>query len=118
MRAGALRKRGTLERPTETADAAGQMIPEWEEVATLYGSLRGSSAKEIDVSRQMAAIATHTWIQRFQGDATDPETAEANPRPGDRIVIGSRVLNVLGAVDWDDAHREVRVLCNEVQAGA
>ena len=46
VRAGALNSRVTIQSPTATQDAAGQPIPTWAEVATVWANVRHLSGVE------------------------------------------------------------------------
>ena len=46
VRAGALNSRVTIQSPTATQDAAGQPIPTWADVATVWANVRHLSGTE------------------------------------------------------------------------
>lgn len=92
VRAGDLRRRVTIERPERTSDGAGGSTIAWQEVAVVWAAIWSRSADENFTLDRVAGTATHdVWI-RYR----------AGIRPDMRIRFGSRIFDILGAIDVED----------------
>lgn len=65
---GRLRHRVTIQRATETADAAGQPIPSWTDLATVWGDYQSSTGVEISPGEQVRSVVNGSvTIRRYDG---------------------------------------------------
>lgn len=108
MRSGKLRHRITIERPADSPDEFGEMRAAYSALGTYWAEVRGLSGKETEVASQLRVDATSRVTLRGGIDI----------RPSDRIVFGSRILNVVWTQDIDSRGIETWVFCNEIQQGA
>ncbi len=97
MRAGQLRHRITIEKPGQTQDPeTGEMIPDWEVVATVWAAKRPSSAREFKQSQAGQSEVTGEFQIRYRPgiDATM------------RIVHKGQIFNIEGVLPDDRSGRE------------
>lgn len=104
IRAGELRTPIIIESATTAADAMGQMTPNWSTYATTRAAVSTQSAREALAAGQPRPIGTVVIRTRWRSGVT---TAM-------RVKIGSRVLNIGGVVNVDEANRELVLYCTEV----
>jgi SPP1 family predicted phage head-tail adaptor len=106
IEAGKYKRRVTIERNTPTRDGRNQPIPHWAAVKTLSAEIVPQSSREFIAAKAQHATITHLIKFRYQG----PSFAVT---PVDRLDYQGRKLNVLGAWDAEEAHREYVVACQE-----
>jgi SPP1 family predicted phage head-tail adaptor len=92
VKAGDLRHRVTIESGTRTSDGAGGSTIEWQTVAEVWAAIWSRTVDETFVLDRVAGTATHDiWI-RYRSDVS----------PDMRIRFGTRIFDVLGAIDVED----------------
>lgn len=92
VKAGDLRHRIAIERPERTSDGAGGSTTEWMTVAEVWAAIWSRSADEDFTLDRVAGTATHdVWI-RYRADV----------QPDMRIRFGTRLFDILGAIDVED----------------
>jgi SPP1 family predicted phage head-tail adaptor len=68
LRAGALNSRVTIKSPTMTQDAAGQPIPSWDDVATVWANVRNlRGAESIKANAESSNVKASIRIRRRTG---------------------------------------------------
>lgn len=68
VRAGALNSRVTIQSPTATQDAAGQPIPTWADVATVWANVRHLSGTEsIKADAESSTVKASIRIRKRPG---------------------------------------------------
>lgn len=102
--AGSMRTPITIESATTAADAMGQMVQTWSTYVSTRGAVSTPSARESLASGQPRLTGTVVIRTRWRSGVT---TAM-------RVKIGSRVLNIGGVVNVDEANREMVLYCTEV----
>jgi SPP1 family predicted phage head-tail adaptor len=109
MRSNELRHSITIQSKSKDRDEYGQPITVW---TTLGKDIR---AKITPVSgrERMAAQATRAEVSsivsiRYQARFADPIAMAAN-----RILYGSRILNIADCRDVDERHFEIEFSCSE-----
>ncbi len=109
--AGDLRHRITLQKPTEAADDAGQPIPTWSDVTTVWGCYEQTGGGEVVVGEQVRSF--------IQGMVT----IRANPAfstPKRRLKInGSGLVNLIvniSAIQPQDPNSGLQTLIVEQPA--
>lgn len=108
MRAGDLRRRVTIQQRSAPADALGQPVQAWEDVATVWADVAPLSGRELVSARAVNAELTHTVTIRYQGLFGNP-LAMAKMR----VLYGARVFNIQGSVDPDERHKSLELSCSE-----
>ncbi len=101
MRAGLLRHRLTLEKPTEAVGAWGDGTPTYTTQATVWGQVEGITGLD---RGGIVAEAEYRVRTRYRSDV-DPRW---------RIGWGTRKLGILSAVDPDGRTRELLVFAREI----
>jgi SPP1 family predicted phage head-tail adaptor len=92
VKAGDLRHRVVIESPTRTSDGAGGSTTEWNTVAEIWAAIWSRTVDEDFTLDRVAGTASHDiWI-RYRSDVT----------PDMRIRCGSRIFDILGAIDVED----------------
>jgi len=95
MRAGLMRDYITIERNTPTQGDAGEEIDNWATLAYTWGHMRGS------ISNEQEAI--YTVKIRYQ-ELTH----------NDRLVLGSRVFNIISVLDRSGMNRDLVLEAREL----
>lgn len=62
---GLLRERVTIQAPTEQQNQFGEATVTWSDVATVWGSVQGLSAREYLAAQQVDSVITHKIRIRF-----------------------------------------------------
>jgi SPP1 family predicted phage head-tail adaptor len=89
MKVGKLRKRLTIQRnESASRNASGEPVPNWVDVARVWGGLEPLSGREMFNGVQVQADATHKITLRYRGDIE--LTADM------RLVLGARVFHLAG----------------------
>lgn len=103
VRAGDLRHRVIIESATRTSDGAGGSTTEWEARAEVWAAIWSRTADESFSLDRISGTASHDiWI-RYRSDVT----------PDMRIRCGSRIFDVLGAIDVEDRGAWLKCPCAE-----
>lgn len=103
MRAGALRKSGTLQRRTESRDDYGGQETLWQDVGPVRFELQPTGGHEIDVGGSARSQSMFTIVMRYR-----PGISTAH-----RIVMGSRIFNITNVTDVDERHHELDITAVE-----
>ena len=104
MNAGRLRHRVTVEQPVVSSDGYGGNTVSWAIFATVWAAVEPLSGREYFQAQQAQATVTHKVAMRYIPGVT----------PRMRIKHGSRYLNIISAIDTDERHRELVLMCEEV----
>jgi SPP1 family predicted phage head-tail adaptor len=100
---GRLRSRLTLEAATPTSDDAGGVTEVWSMVAMFWGQVRAVHGAERFAAGRMAATVTHTITIRHRDGVV----------AGQRLRLGSRILDILAVRDVDERRRHLTILAEE-----
>lgn len=100
---GSLRHRVVLEAPVRVGDGGGGAHLTWSLVAELWASVSPAAGSEGVVAEGPAGRISHEIVLRFRDDVS----------PKMRIRLGSRVFEIVAALDIDERHRMLRCLCRE-----
>lgn len=104
MRAGKLKRRVTIQRPTEgSADALSEKAVSWVNVITVSAEVLPQTGREFYRAQQVVAELTHVISIRYRRGVD--ETL--------RLKLGSRILKIVAAVNVDEAGRELLLHCVE-----
>lgn len=103
MKSGALRHRVKIQSATEGQDSYGAVTQTWADVATVWASIEARGTRETFTASQQFATADHVITIRHRSDVT----------PKHRIVYGSRVFDIEGAVDPDGRKRSLVIYARE-----
>jgi SPP1 family predicted phage head-tail adaptor len=100
---GELKRRVVLEQATRTPDGAGGAALSWTTVATLFAAVRALSGGESFAFDRIGGRVTHEFIIRHRGDV----------QPAMRFRLGTRLFEILAALDLDGRRRHLRCLVEE-----
>ncbi len=103
MKAGMLRHRVTIQQATETQNSYGEIVQAWTTVATVWASIEARGVRESFAASQQFATADHIITIRYRSGVTAKM----------RIVYGSRVFDIQGAVDPDGRKRTLMIYAKE-----
>lgn len=92
VKAGDLRHRVTIESALRTSDGAGGSTTEWQTVAEVWAAIWSRTVGEAFTLDRVAGTATHDIWMRHRADV----------KPDMRIRFGTRVFDILGAIDVED----------------
>ena len=101
---GMLNARLVLERPEETPDGQGGVMPSHAAVATVWAGIAPVSAKAGEAAGAMAAVVTHRIRLRRRGDLAG----------GMRLRLGARVFALRAFRDPDETGRYLICDCEEI----
>jgi SPP1 family predicted phage head-tail adaptor len=101
--AGSLSDRLHFQRRDTGLEDEGGQAPTYLPIATIWGRVRGLSARQAVAADARAALASHSVVVRFRADV----------RPGDRFLYRGRPLYVLGAEDLDGRRAFLACRCAE-----
>lgn len=104
-RAGTLRRRITFQNQSKDADAAGQRVELWANLATVWGSVQDVSGRELVRGGVTSGQATTLIKVRHRGDITN----------GMRAIVGPRTFEIISPpIDRGGRNRDLEVLCREL----
>lgn len=106
MRSGPLRHYVTLERSTLTRDLNKQRLHGWGVIANVWAGIEPLTGQEKTDASQVSPEVTHRVRFRYDSSYT--------PMAKDRIVHGSRVLNLISVLNRFERDREWVCLAVEV----
>lgn len=108
MQAGKLQHRVTIQTCTETVAQSGARLQAWSTLATVWASVVPVSGSEPWNADQAQPNVTHTVTLRSGGDVT-----RATITPKNRILYGSRVLNIVSIRDENEDGFMLTLNCME-----
>jgi SPP1 family predicted phage head-tail adaptor len=110
MRAGALRRKLTIQSASTTPDGLGGVTSTWTDVLTTWGSVTAKSASPFLqlLAGQRMAIQAYDIVIRYP-----PSLAI---EPGMRVVDGSRAYIIGNVTDTDERHRVMHLSCSQAPA--
>lgn len=98
-----LRHRVRIERPERAADGAGGWNVTWTLVDEVWAAMWPRMSSEQFALDRVAGKATHDIWMRYRRGVT----------PGMRITIGTRVFDILGALDVRERRRWLKCIAEE-----
>jgi len=102
--AGKLNKRIAIEQSTTTTLPNGEPSePVWTLFWPCWGGCRPASAKEMTRGEELGHVVTVTWTMRYKSGITSAM----------RVNLNGRIFQIHGIIDPEDAHVELRLLCQE-----
>lgn len=102
-RIGQLRERVTIQTPVKVSTTGGGSIETWSDVTTVSARVLPMQGREMFAREQLHEEITHKVTIRHRSDVTTDQ----------RLVWGSRVLNIESAVNLDERRRYLTMTCRE-----
>ena len=100
--AGQLRDRVTIQQPVRVRTAMGGTEDTWQDVTTVWASVRQPSSNELFAAAQQQALVEHVVVIRYRTGIA------ANMR----VMWRGRALDIVGEpADMDGTRRELRLRC-------
>ena len=97
------RHRLTLQSKTVTRNAYGEEVITWTNEKTVWGSIEPLSGREYFQAQQVQSKVTHkVSIRYYTGLRTDW-----------RILFGSRIFDIVSALNIEERNREMVLYCTE-----
>lgn len=107
MNPGKLNKQITLQQQRPSKDGEGISISVWVDLATIWASVEPIRGREYFQAAAVGAESTvRIRIRYREGITTDL-----------RVLYGSRKFNIRSAIDPEERHRELHLMCEEVVNG-
>lgn len=108
MRAGSLRHALTVQQPTETRDATGDVIETWADYCARRAAYEVMGGKEAMAAglQEQAELRYRVTLRR------DPVTAAIVPKM--RALLDGRVLDIEQAFDPNGMKRDIHLICRAV----
>ena len=103
---GDKRDRVTIQRSVQTPDGHGGNVTTWAPRCVVWANDRPLTGTEALRAQQVTAVLSSVWEIWFRSDISVK----------DRILAGSRVVNIESYYDPDGLKRELYLLCSEVQS--
>ena len=103
IRAGQLRHLVTLQKPFKTTSDDGQIILNFVDVENVKAKIFFKRGREYILSREQHAEISAVVTMRFRPNVTRAW----------RILYGTRILNIVDAIDVGDRGRELELMCTE-----
>lgn len=103
MRAGPLRSRITIERPTETQAGDGSIITGWEAFATAWASVEPLVGREYFAQEREQATVSHKIRMRHLPGITHKM----------RVAWGSKLFEIESVLNVGERNREIVLMCSE-----
>lgn len=106
MRAGQLRHRVAIQSLGDTTqNPYGESQGSWTTNRTVYASVEPVGGSETDELGRVASLVTHMVRIRYQPDIT--------LTPKNRLLWGTRELNIVSVLKSEEVSREWRITCTE-----
>lgn len=103
---GQLNTRVTIQQPTFVADSHGGRSVTWHALVTVWAKVAPITGREALLAQQMTAVLSTTVTIWFRDDITATQ----------RVVVGTRTLQIESYQDPTGRGSELLLLCSEVQA--
>lgn len=110
INSGDLKHRVTIQKRTMTSNGFGGWVETWTDICTVWGNYNPLSGRELLAQQQVNAQITVDVQIRYREDILPLAV------PIRRIVYKGINHNVLGCIDVDNAHVELRLQCEVVHS--
>lgn len=104
MRIGKLRHRVELKSLSQSQNEFGEPVDTWSTFATVWASVEPLRGRELLLAQQANSEVTIRVRVRYNSSID----------PTDRVVIGSRILEILSVIDSEERNWQQELLCKEV----
>jgi len=103
MRAGELRQRVTLQKPTRSQNSFKEWVDSWTDVATVWGAVEPASGKQYFEAMQASSEVQGVVKIRYRSDIKSDW----------RLKLGSRVLQIISLVNVKELDKELHIYYKE-----
>lgn len=105
MRAGELRNRITLQKPTHSRNSFNELVASYADVATVWAAIDWQSGRRYLEASQLNAEVQGVIRIRFRSDI----------KPEWRLKYGDRYIQILSIANIRERDRELQLNCKEAQ---
>lgn len=105
VRAGELRKRFTVQRADQAQSGTGDITLSWVNESRLWGGINPLAGSESITAEQRVADVTHEVTVRYTESLA----------PDRRLVLGSRIFEIVSVLNVDERNREMTLSCKETK---
>lgn len=103
-----LTRKLTLEAPQRVADGAGGYTTSWRVLGTHWAEIRAAKGREVTgEAGPLSRVPMTITIRAF------PVGTEARPKPGQRLVEGTRRFAIRAVAEMDANARYLELACDE-----
>jgi SPP1 family predicted phage head-tail adaptor len=104
MNPGKLRHRITIQQPSETKDEYKRPTTDWVDFATVWAAVEPLRGREYLLAQNTnTELSVRVRIRYLRGVT-----------PGMRVKYGERFFDIQSVIDVDERHREMHLMCVEV----
>jgi head-tail adaptor len=109
MRGGTLNRLIQIQARTTTPDTFGGQSETWTTINSVYALIEALSASERSAAASYSTDVSHRVTCRFDpGTFADPRMVASY-----RVLYGTRIFNIAGMLNIDEANRTVQLMCDE-----
>jgi len=106
--AGAMNRRVAIQQRNAGQDAIGGQLETWVTIATVWAAIEPLTGRELLAAQSVQSEVTHQLVIRWQAIFANPKAIAAM-----RVVYGSRIFNITGALNQGERNRELLLLASE-----
>lgn len=96
------------ENVNQPANSIHEVVPEWRPFCTRWAGAANQFGREYQ-----AAMSTQGVVSAVFEIPYDSETVQITPKH--RVRIGTRILNITSAFDFDERHEKIVLGCSEAK---
>lgn len=108
MMAGRLRKSVRFQTRDTSVDSFGQQVTSWTDAFSTRASIEPLSVRERFAAQAVQSEISHRIAVRYRAELANPTAVAAM-----RVVFGTRVFNIVGAINIDERHAIVEINATE-----
>lgn len=94
----------SIQSATETRNGYGEAVKTWSTVTTVWASVEPLRGRELFDAEQVQSEISHRVRVRYSGSVT----------PQNRLLFGSRVLEIQAVINVNERNREMQLMCKEM----
>ena len=103
MKAGQLKHRIVIEKPTQVKNAIDEVILTWSTFCTVWAAIEPATGQSYYAANQLESKVDGRVRIRYRADL----------EPTMRIKFGDRILNIISIVHPQENHRELHLMYSE-----
>ncbi len=108
MMAGRLRKSVRFQTRDTSVDSFGQQVTTWIDAFSTRASIEPLTVREQFAAQAVQSEISHRITVRYRPELANPTSVAAM-----RVVYGTRVFNIIGALNIDERHAIVEISATE-----
>jgi SPP1 family predicted phage head-tail adaptor len=104
MNPGELRHRIVIQKLENTQDSFGQPVEKWNDVATVWSSVKPLVGREFFAAETVNSEVTHKVRMRYKAGIT----------PDMRVKFGIRIFQITAVINYQERNIELQLMCKEL----